>query len=129
MVSRDEIEAEGLTTEDVLDVETAQPQTDVQILPEWEKHPEERPGENLRIEGNTLLYERDGFEVAIESHTRRPTGALILDPESIGKRYPRPLDLAPLRSGVWLRRLSRDLRQLRGDRRDTDHSGELPADV
>jgi len=68
MVSRDEIEAEGLTTEDVLDVETAQPQTDVQILPEWEKHPEERPGENLRIEGNTLLYERDGFEVAIESY-------------------------------------------------------------
>jgi len=61
MVSRDEIEAEGLTTEDVLDVETAQPQTDVQILPEWEKHPEERPGENLRIEGNTLLYERDGL--------------------------------------------------------------------
>jgi len=37
-------------------------------LPEWEKHPEERPGENLRIEENTLLYERDGFEVAIESY-------------------------------------------------------------
>jgi len=77
MVSRDEIEAEGLTTEDVLDVETAQPQTDVQILPEWEKHPEERPGENLRIEGNTLLYERDGFERSRSRATRRPTGALI----------------------------------------------------
>jgi len=129
MVSRDEIEAEGLTTEDVLDVETAQPQTDVQILPEWEKHPEERPGENLRIEGNTLLYERDGFEVAIESYKTTHWRVDLSIPESIGKWYPRPLDLAPLRSGVWLRRLSRDLRQLRGDRRDTDHSGELPADV
>jgi len=93
MVSRDEIEAEGLTTEDVLDVETAQPQTDVQILPEWEKHPEERPGENLRIEGNTLLYERDGFEVAIESYKTTHWRVDLSIPESIGKWYPRPLDL------------------------------------
>lgn len=93
MVSKDEIEAEGLTTEDVLDVETAQPRTDVQILPEWEEYPEERPGENLRIEENTLLYERDGFEIAIESHETTHWRVDLTIPEEIGKWYPRPLDL------------------------------------
>ena len=93
MVSRDEIEAEALTTEDVLDVETEQPQTDVRILPEWEEYPEERPGENLRIEDNTLLYERDGFEVAIESYETTHWRVDLSIPEEVGKWYPRPLDL------------------------------------
>ena len=93
MVSKDEIEAESLTTEDVLEVEAAQPQTDVRILPEWEEHPEERPGENLRIEENTLLYERDGFEVAIESYETTHWRVDLTIPEEVGKWYPRPLDL------------------------------------
>jgi len=40
---------------------------------------------------NTLLYERDGFEVAIESY-KTTHWRVDLDPESIGKWYPRPLD-------------------------------------
>jgi len=51
------------------------------------------PGENLRIEGNTLLYERDGFEVAIESYKTTHWRVDLSIPESIGKWYPRPLDL------------------------------------
>ncbi|WP_123619568.1 hypothetical protein [Halorubrum sp. CSM-61] len=93
MVSKDKIEADGLTTEDVLDVETAQPQTEVRILPEWEEHPEERPGENLRIEENTLLYDRDGFEVAIESYETTHWRVELSIPKEVGKWYPRPLDL------------------------------------
>jgi len=54
------------------------------------------PRENLRIEGNTLLYERDGFEVAIESYKTTHWRVDLSIPESIGKWYPRPLDLKRL---------------------------------
>lgn len=87
------IREEGLTTDDVMNREFVEPQTDVEMLPEWEEFPEERPGENLRIEENVLIWERDGFEARLESYETTHWKAHITIPKEIGKWQPRPIDL------------------------------------
>lgn len=81
------------TREEVLDRHVAKPKTEVEIIPEWEEYPEERPGENLHIEDNTLHWERDGFAVALESYETTHWRAEIDIPEDIGRWYPREIDL------------------------------------
>lgn len=93
MVTKDQIQDDGLTKEDVLDVETEQPQQEVEWLPEWDDHPEERPGENTRIEDGVLLWERDGFEASLESYETTHWKAAVNIPESVGQYYPREFDL------------------------------------
>lgn len=93
MVSKEEIERQGLTTDDVMDREFAQPQREVKWLPEWDEHPEERPGENTRIEDETLIWERDGFEARLESYETTHWRAHIAIPKDVGEYYPRPFDL------------------------------------
>jgi hypothetical protein len=93
MVSEDQIREEGLTKDDVLDVETEQPQQEVEWLPEWDEHPEEQPGENARIEDGVLIWERDGFEARLESYETTHWRATVTIPEEVGQWYPREFDL------------------------------------
>lgn len=93
MVTKQEIEEQGLTTDDVMDREFGQPRTDVKWVPEWDEYPEERPGENTRIEDDTLIWERDGFEVRLESYETTHWKADLTIPEDVGQYYPREFDL------------------------------------
>ncbi len=94
MVDTETIEQEGLTTEDVLDSEVVEPQQGVEWLPEWDEYPEERPGENTRIEDDTLIWEREGgFEARLESYEMTHWKAEVTIPESVGEYYPREFDL------------------------------------
>lgn len=93
MVSEDQIRAEKLTTEDVLDVETVQPQQEVRWPPEWDEDPEEQPGENARIEDGVLIWEREGFEARLESYMTTHWRATVAIPEEIGQFTPREIDL------------------------------------
>lgn len=93
MLSDDEIQEKDLTTGDVLDHEFVEPQQDVEWLPEWDDHPEEQPGENARIEENTLIWEKSGFEARLESYETTHWRAEVDIPEQVGKHYPRGLDL------------------------------------
>lgn len=93
MVDIDQIEEEELTEGEVLERFTAEPQQDVEWLPEWDDHPEEQPGENTRIEDGTLIWERDGFEARLESYETTHWRAELTIPEKVGEHYPRPVDL------------------------------------
>lgn len=93
MVTKEEIEEQGLTTDDVLDVEVERPRDEVEWLPEWDDHPEERPGENTRIEDETLIWERDGFEARLESYETTHWRSEVSIPSEIGQWYPREIDL------------------------------------
>lgn len=93
MVTEEEIREESLTTDDVLEYEVAQPKQEVEWLPEWDEGPEERPGENTRIEDNTLIWERDGFEARLESYETTHWKAVIDIPRECGEYYPREFDL------------------------------------
>lgn len=93
MVSEDEIREEELTPDDVLETEVVTPQQEVKWLPEWDEYPEERPGDNTRIEDGTLIWERDGFEARLESMEATHWRAEIDVPEEIGKVYAREIDV------------------------------------
>ena len=93
MVSKEEIREKGLTTDDVLDLETERPMEEVEILPEWEEDPANAPGKNVRIEGDQLVYERDGFEVRMESHQATHWRVVVSIPDYVAKWYPRDIDL------------------------------------
>lgn len=93
MVDLDRIKEEGMTQEEVLDRYTVEPQQEVEWLPEWDEYPEERPGENARIEEETLTWERDGFEVRLESYETTHWRAGVDLPERVGEHYPREIDL------------------------------------
>jgi len=93
MVSKEEIEAEGMTKQEVLDVETVQPRTEVEWVPEWDEHPSEQPGENTRIEDDTLIWERDGFAARLESYETTHWKATVELPSHVGELYPREIDL------------------------------------
>lgn len=110
MVTKEEIERDGLTTEDVLDRAFEEPQMDVEWLPEWDKYPEEQPGENTRIEDNTLIWERDGFEARLESFETTHWKAELAIPEEVGKYYPRGFDLKchPLPEYGFVKDVERD---------------------
>lgn len=93
MVTTDEIREEGLTTDDIMDREFVEPRTEVEWVPEWDEHPEEQPGENTHIEDDTLIWERDGFTVRLESYEVTHWRADIEIPERVGQHYPREFDL------------------------------------
>jgi len=93
MVSHEEIQQDGLTTDEVMSREFAEPQREVEWLPEWEECPEEQPGDNARIEDNTLMWERDGFEARLESYETTHWQAEIEMPKAVGQYYPREVDL------------------------------------
>lgn len=93
MVSEDRIREENLTKGDVLDRMTETPQQSVEWLEVWDDHPEERPGENTRIEDETLIWERDGFEARLESFETTHWRAELDVPERVGKWFPREIDL------------------------------------
>jgi ssDNA-binding Zn-finger/Zn-ribbon topoisomerase 1 len=93
MVSKEEIQQDGLTTDEVMSREFAEPQREVEWLPEWEECPEEQPGDNARIEDNTLMWERDGFEARLESYETTHWQAVIEIPKDVGQYYPREFDL------------------------------------
>lgn len=93
MVSKNQIEEEELTTQDVLDSELETPRQEVEIYPEWEEHPEEAPGENVRIEDGTLIWERDGFEARMESYETTHWRVELDIPHTVAKWYPRTIDL------------------------------------
>lgn len=93
MVDIDQIEEEELTESEVLDRYTAEPQQEVEWIPEWDENPEKRPGENTRIEDGTLIWERDGFEARLESYETTHWRAEVDIPESVGEHFPRPVDL------------------------------------
>lgn len=93
MVSKDRIREEELTTEDVLDIETERPKDEVEILDVWERHPEEAPGDNVRIDAGWLKWERDGFDVQLESYKTTHWRATVTVPEEIGGWFPREIDL------------------------------------
>lgn len=86
------IQEEEMTTEEVLDRYTEEPRTSVEMLPEWEEYPEEAPGENTRVEDDTLIWERDGFEIRLESFETTHWKADISVPHEYGKHYARPID-------------------------------------
>lgn len=111
MVSPETIENEGLTTDDVLDREVVEPQQEVKWLPEWDEYPEEQPGENARIEDDTLIWERDGgFEARLESYETTHWKAEVTIPESVGQYYPREFDLKchPLPEYGYVKSVERD---------------------
>lgn len=93
MVTTEEIREDDLTKDDVLDVEVEEPQREVEWLPEWDEYPEERPGENTRIEDGVLIWERDGFEARLESYETTHWKAEVTIPEPVGQWYPREFDL------------------------------------
>jgi hypothetical protein len=93
MVSEQETREDGLTTDDVLDRHTAEPMQEVRMLPEWEEWPEEQPGENTHIDGDELVWERDGFEVRLRSYETTHWKADLTVPREIGSHFPRPVDL------------------------------------
>lgn len=93
MVSEEEIRDEGLTTDDVLETEVVTPQQTVEWVPEWDEYPEERPGENTRIEDETLIWERDGFEARLESMEATHWRATIDVPQKVGETYAREIDI------------------------------------
>ncbi|NHN50017.1 hypothetical protein G9464_20830 [Halostella sp. JP-L12] len=93
MVSEDRIEEEGLTTEDVLKYETVEPQEGVEWLPEWDDHPEERPGENTRIEDDTLIWEKEGFEARLTHIEPTKWRAVVDVPPEYGETYAREIDV------------------------------------
>lgn len=93
MVSIEEIEEEGLTTDDVMDREFVTPQNEVEWVPEWDEFPEEQPGENTRIEDDTLIWERDGFKIRLESYETTHWRVEIDIPKDVGQYYPREFDL------------------------------------
>lgn len=82
-----------MTSEDVLDRYTATPRDSVEWVPEWDENPDAQPGENTRIEDDILLWERDGFEVMLESYETTHWRALVTIPERVGELHPRPFDL------------------------------------
>jgi len=79
---------EGMDLSDMV-----RPQRDVEWMPVWDEGPEERPGDNLRIEDNTLMWECDGFTVALTSHDPVRWRAYITIPESVGRYYPEPMTM------------------------------------
>lgn len=91
MVAEDRTHNEGQTEDDRLAHESDRPTT-VEWYPEWDD-PEERPGENTRIDDETLIWERDGFTVRLTHHEALYWRAVISLPASIGRRYERPIDL------------------------------------
>lgn len=93
MVDIDRIEEEDMTAEEVLDRYTAQPRDTVEWIPEWDDHPEERPGENTRIEDETLIWENGEFEIRLESYETTHWKAVVSVPEDVGELYPRDIDL------------------------------------
>ncbi|MFW6435902.1 MAG: hypothetical protein ACOCY1_05920 [Halovenus sp.] len=93
MVDIDQIEEEEMTSEEVLDRYTAEPQTEPEWVPEWDEYPEERPGDNTRIEDDALLWERDGFAVRLESYETTHWRIEIEIPEHVGEHYPRGFEL------------------------------------
>jgi hypothetical protein len=93
MVTKDQIREEELTSEDVLDRITAEPRREPEWVPEWDEHPEERPGENTRLEEGTLIWERDGFEVRLESYETTHWRVEVDIPEHVGQWMPREIDM------------------------------------
>lgn len=93
MVTKEEIKQDELTTDEVMSREFAEPQREIKWLPEWDDHPEEQPGENARIEDETLIWERDGFEARLESYETTHWKAEIEIPKDVGQYYPREFDL------------------------------------
>mgnify|MGYP000058942433 CR=1 FL=1 len=93
MVTKDQIEEEELTPDEVMDREFVEPQQDVRVLPEWEEYPEEAPGDNVRIEDDELVWERDGFEARLTSYETTHWQADISIPKSVGKWQARPVDV------------------------------------
>ena len=87
------IREEGMGTEEVLDRHTAEPQREVEWLPEWDEEPETQPGENARIEDGTLIWENGDFVARLESHETTHWRAEIEIPEAVGDLHPRPVDL------------------------------------
>lgn len=110
MVSTDEIERDGLTTDDVMDREFAQPQREVKWRPEWDEHPEEQPGESTRIEDDTLIWENGEFEARLESYEMTHWQAEIEIPKDVGQYYPRGFDLKchPLPEYGFVKDVERD---------------------
>lgn len=93
MVSIDRIREEGLTKDEVLDREFEEPRQEVEILPEWNEEPDAAPGESVYIEDDQLVWERDGFEVRLESYRTTHWRAVVDIPEDVAKWYPRDIDL------------------------------------
>lgn len=93
MVSIDRIREEGLTKDEVLDREFEEPRQEVEIVPEWDEEPDSAPGENVRIEDDQLVWERDGFAVRLESYRTTHWRAVVDIPEDVAKWYPRDIDL------------------------------------
>jgi hypothetical protein len=93
MVTKDQIREDGLTEEEVLDREVVEPQESVEFLPEWEEWPEEQPGENTRIEDETLIWERDGFKAQLSNIGPTKWRAEIDVPEAYNDGWGRPIDL------------------------------------
>lgn len=93
MVSIDRIREEELTKDEVLSREFEEPKQEVEIVPEWEEYPEEAPGENVRIEDDQLVYEREDFEVRMESYRTTHWRVEVEIPEYVGKWHPRDIDL------------------------------------
>jgi hypothetical protein len=93
MLDEDEIREQELTTDDVLDRHLAEPQTEVEWVPEWDEDPDVRPGENCRIEDGVLIFERKGFEARIESYETTHWKVDLDIPETVGEWYPREIDL------------------------------------
>lgn len=93
MVDIEQIREDELTTEDVMDSTFEQPKEEVEWLPEWDEFPEERPGENARIKGGVLIWEREGFEVRMESYETTHWRVELQIPERVGQYYPREFDL------------------------------------
>lgn len=85
--------AEGQSPDEVLDGFVERPQEEVEWLPEWDEELEERPGKNTRIEDNTLIWERDGFEARLESTEVTHWRAEIDIPERVGQWFAREIDL------------------------------------
>ena len=93
MVSKEEIERRGLTTDDVMASEIAEPQDEVVWPPEWDENPDAQPGENARIEDETLIWENGEFEARLESYETTHWRSVIEIPKWVGEYYPRGFEL------------------------------------
>jgi len=93
MVTKDQIREEDLTPDDVLGREIVEPQETPKILPVWEEHPEERPGENVRLDDETLVWERDGYEARLSNIEPTKWRAEIAVPDTYSGGWARPIDL------------------------------------